>query len=37
MKIGILSDSHDALLKIRKAVQIFTEKKLMESSMEVIL
>ena len=27
MKIGILSDSHDALLKIRKAVQIFTEKK----------
>ena len=26
MKIGILSDSHDALLKIRKAVQIFTEK-----------
>jgi len=27
MKIGILSDSHDALEKIRKATQIFLEKK----------
>lgn len=37
MKIGILSDSHDALLKIRKAVQIFTEKKVDGIIMEVIL
>lgn len=37
MKIGILSDSHDALGKIRNAVQIFREKKLMESFMVEIL